>query len=142
MLEYCSRGSRETRRLRHFALVQHLLNFTLSLQQYSNLRDNMITSYFAPKCKQGTRSKRNLDDDDAVDALEIENKRSKDESTQRAFKPNSLRVEVQELLSHLHSEPLSGEQSCITWRQALSEHFSSPSFARLAQFVAEERYER
>jgi hypothetical protein len=69
--------------------------------------------------------------DDAQDA----SKKSKEAPKTSASKSSSI-PEVQELLTHLHREPSDGG----TWSQALDKHFSRPAFARLAQFVAQERY--
>lgn len=107
----------------------------------------MISSFFAPKnprkvkrAQEGVRmmapsssstlKRERENNDDAQDA----SKKSKEAPQANASRSSS--PEVQALLSHLRCEPSDDG----TWSQALDKHFSSPAFARLAQYVAQERY--
>jgi hypothetical protein len=107
----------------------------------------MISSFFAPKNPRKVKrvqegvpmmapssssmlKRERENDDDAQDA----SKKSKEAPKTSASKSSTPEVEA--LLSHLHCEPSDDG----TWSQALDKHFSSPAFARLAQFVAQERY--
>jgi hypothetical protein len=109
----------------------------------------MITSFFAAKNPRKVKSakedvpmmapsssstsktlkRERQNDDDPQDA----SKKSKEAPKTSASK--SSIPEVQALLSHLHCKPSDDG----TWSQALDKHFSTPGFARLAQFVAQER---
>ena len=84
----------------------------------------------APSSSSTSKRERE-NNDDAQDA----SKKSK-EAPKTSVSKLSSSPEVQALLSHLHHEASDDG----TWRAALDKHFSSPAFARLAQFVAQERY--
>jgi hypothetical protein len=93
-------------------------------------------------------AKRERDDTQASN-----NKRLKDAAPSATKKPSlslevqeekvankpSMSPEVQELMSCLDSESSSSENANTSWHSALNKHFCSPSFDRLAKFVAQER---
>jgi len=94
----------------------------------------MITSFFAPKSQsysstKSSSSKRERETgDSAIDTAEPKRtKNAADSSSQ-----------VEELLSYMNDD----ENATAPWKKALSKHASSPSFARLAKFVAQERKKR
>lgn len=101
----------------------------------------MITSFFAPKTRSGSKRSRAEGDatgtkkrvvtpaDSSVSAT----------STHSSSTSKSLTEETSTLLSllHQHEEGLQTENA--SWREALEKHFSTAKFTSLAKFLAKER---
>mmetsp|Transcript_22022 Transcript_22022/g.47878 ORF Transcript_22022/g.47878 Transcript_22022/m.47878 type:complete len:337 (-) Transcript_22022:1527-2537(-) len=100
----------------------------------------MITSFFAPKSKPGSKRSRKGEDD-------AENARSTKkrvvtpaDSSVSATSSSSLTEETATLLSFLHQHNDDGlPTEMISWRGALEKYFATAKFTSLAKFMAKER---
>jgi hypothetical protein len=90
----------------------------------------MITQFFAPK-----KRKEKADSKVPLDVGSAPDKRVKKESAQGMASADPDDDPEAELLTFLQQH--ASDESC--WRKALATHFASPSFAKLAKFVASQR---
>ncbi len=131
------------------SLSKRFLHYNHSLQKvvhWTFFNSAMITSFFKPKAAQKVTpepscdvfsssiimdKKRSIDDSDCN---EVSNKRTKNENE----------TSVRELISYLHVPNCvdeGAEAKHTTWKDALENHFATPAFTRLANFVASQRYD-
>lgn len=110
----------------------------------------MITSFFKPKSGKKITPEPS-DGSTAASSVSLSKKRVLEESATAPLStsPSEKRSKsnddaaVRELISYLNtpeSQQDTDVEHEVAWRDVLDKHFSTPSFARLANFVAAQRY--